>query len=157
MTQNPPVRSKRNHPDTLTRQLRGCQVSHVSVPDEQHLLVHFSNGLVLAIERGSEAIIASVDSSCWSTGRNAEQARPTQRQLEYLRFITRYIGRFGRAPAESDIQRHFLVSAPSVNQMMQTLERLEFISRQRGIPRSIRVNITLPDTIEESVSPRRKR
>jgi len=157
MTQNPPVRSKRNHPDTLTRQLRGCQVSHVSVPDEQHLLVHFSNGLVLAIERGSQALTASVDSSCWSTGRNAEQARPTQRQLEYLRFITRYIGRFGRAPAESDIQRHFLVSAPSVNQMMQTLERLEFISRQRGIPRSIRVNITLPDTIEESVSPRRKR
>ncbi|MBI4525070.1 MAG: hypothetical protein HY695_14800 [Deltaproteobacteria bacterium] len=138
------MRTKRNHSETLTRQLRGCQVSHVSVPDEQHLLVHFSNGLVLAIERGSQALTASVDSS-WPTGRKAEQARPTQRQLEYLRFITRYIGRFGRAPAESDIQRHFLVSAPSVNQMMQTLERLGFISRQRGIPRSIRVNITLPD------------
>ena len=151
------MRTKRNHPDTLTRQLRGCQVSHVSVPDVQHLLVHFSNGLVLAIERGSQAITASVDSSCWSTGRNAEHAHPTQRQLEYLRFITRYIGRFGRAPAESDIERHFLVSAPSVNQMMKTLERLGFISRQRGIPRSIRVNITLPDIIEESVSPRRIR
>ena len=80
------MRTKRNHPDTLTRQLRGCQVSHVSVPDEQHLLVHFSNGLVLAIERGSQALTASVDSSCWATGRNAEQARPTQRQVEYLRF-----------------------------------------------------------------------
>jgi repressor LexA len=139
------MRTKHNHSDTLTRQLRGCQVSHVSVPDEQHLLVHFSNGLVLAIERGTQALTTSVDSSCWSTGRNAEQARPTQRQMEYLRFITRYVGRFGRAPAESDIQRHFLVSAPSVNQMIQTLERLGFISRQRGIPRSIRVNITLPD------------
>jgi hypothetical protein len=147
------MRTKRNHPDTLTRQLRGCQVSHVSVPDEQHLLVHFSNGLVLAIERGSQALTASVDSSCWATGRNAEQARPTQRQVEYLRFITRYIGRFGRAPAESDIQRHFLVSAPSANQMIQTLERLGFISRNRGMPRSIRVNITLPDIIEESVRP----
>jgi hypothetical protein len=122
-----------------------------------HLLVHFSNGLVLAIERGSQAITASVDSSCWWTGRNAEHALSTQRLLEYLRFITRYIGRFGSASAESDIERHFLVSAPSVNQMMQTLERLGFISSQRGIPRSIRVNITLPDIIEESVSPRRIR
>ena len=61
MTQNPPMRTRRNHSDTLTRQLRGCQVSHVSVPDEQHLLVHFSNGLVLAIERGSQALTAYVD------------------------------------------------------------------------------------------------
>jgi len=45
----------------------------VSAPDEQHLLVHFSNGLVLAIERGSQALTASVDSSSWSTGRNPEQ------------------------------------------------------------------------------------
>ena len=46
---------------------------------------------------------------------------------------------FGRAPAEADIQRHFLVSAPSVNAMMQTLERRGFITRKPGVPRSIRV------------------
>ena len=136
--------TKRNHSDSLTRRLRGCQVSHVSVPDEQHLLVHFSNGLVLAIDGGSQVLTATMEMSYGSTVQNVDQARPTQRQIEYLQFITRYIERFGRAPAESDIQGHFLVSAPSVNQMMQTLERLGFISRQRGIARSIRVNITLP-------------
>ncbi|OGA02090.1 MAG: hypothetical protein A3H35_06145 [Betaproteobacteria bacterium RIFCSPLOWO2_02_FULL_62_17] len=58
-------------------------------------------------------------------------------------FISKYINRFGRAPAEADVERHFLVSAPSVNQMMQMLERRGFISRQAGVPRSIRICIDL--------------
>lgn len=70
--------------------------------------------------------------------------QPTKRQLEYLTFIARYTARYGRPPAESDIERHFLVSAPSVNQMMQTLERLGFISRRRGVPRSVQICIELP-------------
>ena len=65
--------------------------------------------------------------------------RPTRRQREYLEFIARYIRRYGISPAESDIGRHFLVSAPSVNQMVQMLERQGFISRQRGVPRSITI------------------
>jgi repressor LexA len=61
-----------------------------------------------------------------------------------LEFIKRYMHRFGVSPAETDIQRHFLVSAPSVNQMIRTLERRGFISRDRHwfgqtVPRSIRV------------------
>lgn len=68
---------------------------------------------------------------------------PTKRQIEYLLFIAKYIGRFGRAPAEADIERHFLVSAPAVNQMMQTLERRGFIARQAGVPRSARICIDL--------------
>ncbi len=64
---------------------------------------------------------------------------PTSRQREYLEFIKKYLLRFGISPAESDIQRHFLVSAPSVNSMMQALERYGFIIRQRGMPRSIRL------------------
>jgi Mn-dependent DtxR family transcriptional regulator len=52
--------------------------------------------------------------------------------------------RYGGAPAEMDIQRHFLVSAPSVNQMIRALERRGFIERDRhcsgqAAPRSIRV------------------
>ena len=140
--------TKRNQSETLTRQLRGCQVSYVSIADGQHLLMHFTNGLALAVERGERGLTVSVDSPRPPIDHNPGQGRPTQRQLEYLRFIARYILRFGRAPAESDIQRHFLVSAPSVNQMMQTLERLGFISRQRGVPRSIRVNITLPAVMQ---------
>lgn len=69
---------------------------------------------------------------------------PTTRQREYLEFITKYIVRFGRSPAESDIQRHFLVSAPSVNHMVQGLERRGFIARQPGVPRSIRVVVPGP-------------
>ncbi|MBK5293617.1 MAG: MarR family transcriptional regulator [Acidobacteriia bacterium] len=65
--------------------------------------------------------------------------RPTSRQSEYLEFIKKYMLRFGISPAESDIQRHFLVSAPSVNSMVQALERHGFIMRQRGMPRSIRL------------------
>jgi repressor LexA len=68
---------------------------------------------------------------------------PTKRQLEYLLFIAKYIRRYGRAPAESDIERHFLVSAPTVNQMMHMLERRGFIARQAGVPRSTTICIDL--------------
>ena len=44
-----------------------------------------------------------------------------------------------RLGGKPDIGRHFLVSAPSVNQMIQALERRGFITRQRGVPRSIRL------------------
>src|SRR4051812_7316649 len=39
----------------------------------------------------------------------------TKTQGRYLAFIHRYITKFDQAPAEADVQRHFLVSAPSVN------------------------------------------
>jgi len=64
---------------------------------------------------------------------------PSRRKLE-LAFERAIEGGLGLV---SDIERHFLVSAPSVNQMMQTLERLGFISRQRGVPRSVRICIEL--------------
>lgn len=57
--------------------------------------------------------------------------------------IAKYMRHFGHAPAESDIERHFLVAAPSVNQMMQTLERRGFISRQPRVPRSTKICIDL--------------
>jgi DNA-binding IclR family transcriptional regulator len=44
---------------------------------------------------------------------------------------------FRRAPAETDMQRHFGVSPPSVHQMVLTLERAGFIRRQPGVARSI--------------------
>lgn len=129
--------------ESLTRTLRGQSVSQVTVSDAQRLVVHFANGTTLAADAGSVEINLSpkgpkADSTVLDT------RQPTKRQAEYLAFIHKYIARFGRAPAESDIERHFLVSAPSVNQMMQTLERLGFIARQRGIPRSIRICIELP-------------
>ena len=114
----------------LTRQLAGREVSRLSATDEQ-LTVHFADGAVLVIESSERGLVATV--------RPPHPSQPSKRQSEYLRFIGKYIHQFGRAPAESDIQRHFLVSAPSVNQMMQTLERRGFIARQPGVARSIRL------------------
>ena len=51
----------------------------------------------------------------------------TEKQGHYLAFIYTYSHIFARPPAEADIQRHFRVSAPSVHQMIVTLERNGFI------------------------------
>ena len=66
----------------------------------------------------------------------------TPRQGKYLAFIHHYLRRFGCSPAESDIQRHFLVSAPTVNQMIKRLERLGLIARTPGRARSIRLVVS---------------
>ena len=66
-------------------------------------------------------------------------ARLTEKQGHYLAFIHTYSYMFGQPPAETDIQRHFRVSPPSVHQMIVTLERNGLISRQTGVPRSIQI------------------
>ena len=125
--------------DHVTRQVAGKSVAHVALPDDGRLAFHFSDGSVLVVERLPHGFAVTLGSGDAPPDGLPKGARPTLRQREYLNFITRYILRFGVSPAESDIQRHFLLSAPSVNQMVQTLERRGFITRQRGVPRSIRV------------------
>jgi SOS-response transcriptional repressor LexA len=61
----------------------------------------------------------------------------THKQGQYLAFIYTYAHMFGRPPAETDMQRHFRVSPPSVHQMVVTLERNGLIRRRPGAPRSI--------------------
>src|SRR5215212_9609473 len=63
----------------------------------------------------------------------------TERQGQYLAFIDAYTRVHGRPPAETDMQRHFQLSPPSVHQMVLTLERLGHIRRQPGVARSIEV------------------
>jgi Mn-dependent DtxR family transcriptional regulator len=65
----------------------------------------------------------------------------TEKQGQYLAFIYNYTKINGRPPAEADMQRHFRVSPPTVHQMVLTLERRGFISREPGQARSIRVLI----------------
>ena len=67
------------------------------------------------------------------------ECRPsfTPKQGQYLAFIDAYTRVNRRPPAETDIQRHFGVTPPSVHQMILTLERAGFITRQPGAPRSI--------------------
>lgn len=71
----------------------------------------------------------------------------TQKQGQYLAFIHAYILVMGRSPAEADLQRHFQVTPPSVHNMVLTLERAGFISRQPRVARSIKILLdpaTLP-------------
>src|SRR5215217_5012385 len=63
----------------------------------------------------------------------------TDRQGQYLAFTDAYTRVHGCPPAETDMQRHFQVSPPSVHQMILTLERAGLIRRQPGVARSIEV------------------
>ena len=76
-----------------------------------------------------------------------ETATPfTDTQGQYLAFIHAYGRIFKRPPAEADMQRHFNVTAPSVHQMVLTLERNGFIQRQPGVARSIQI-LLQPDEL----------
>jgi repressor LexA len=63
----------------------------------------------------------------------------TSRQGQYLAFIYHYTKVNRQPPSEADIQRFFNVSAPSVHQMIVSLERAGHIERKSGQPRSVRV------------------
>ena len=65
----------------------------------------------------------------------------TAKQGRYLAFIYNYTRIHGRAPAESDLQRYFLVSPPAVHEMIKTLERNGLIERSPGQARSIRLRV----------------
>jgi repressor LexA len=69
-------------------------------------------------------------------------------QGQYLAFIYYYTMIHRIPPAEADMRRYFRVTPPSVHEMVKTLERRGFISREPGKPRTIRVLLSraeLPD------------
>ncbi len=68
-------------------------------------------------------------------------ARFTEKQGQYLAFIHAYTRVKQKPPAEADMQRHFKVTAPSVHQMVLTLERQNLIKRQPRQARSIQILI----------------
>jgi repressor LexA len=139
----------------IMNQIAGKSVSRVAQPDPRHLEIHFTDDSVLAIALCHGELVASLARVCADAtlDRGYDGAQPTRRQREYLGFIARYISRYGVSPAESDIARHFLLSAPSVNQMVQMLERRGFIARQRGVPRSI----TIVDRQRQAIRPHQAR
>ena len=65
----------------------------------------------------------------------------TATQGQYLAFIYAYTKVLGRPPAEADMTRHFKVTAPSVHQMVLTLERNGLLKREPGVARSIQILI----------------
>jgi len=71
--------------------------------------------------------------------RAPERRRFTALQGQYLAFIQQYTQLHRQAPAESDLQRHFEVSPPSVHRMIIALEKRQLIRRDPGQARSVRV------------------
>jgi Mn-dependent DtxR family transcriptional regulator len=72
----------------------------------------------------------------------------TPKQGQYLAFIYYYTKIHRQPPAEADMVRYFGVSAPSVHEMVVTLERNGLIERVAGQGRSVRVMLSreqLPD------------
>jgi len=70
----------------------------------------------------------------------------TEKQGQYLAFIHTYVLLNRQAPAETDFQRFFMVSAPAVHQMIVALERRGWIARVPGRPRSIQLLVS-PDRL----------
>jgi DNA-binding MarR family transcriptional regulator len=69
----------------------------------------------------------------------------TEKQGQYLAFIHTYTLLNRQAPAEADFQRFFLVTAPSVHQMIVALERNGLITRVPGQARSIKLLVRPED------------
>jgi LexA DNA binding domain len=129
-------------PEALSKRISGRVVLGLDGVSSGAPVIRFEDGAYLVIEHGKGGIGLVLHEKALPA--DEVGPRPTRRQLEYLEFIRRYMHRNGLSPAEADIQTHFLVSAPSVNQMIRTLEKRGFISRDRDwfgqtVPRSIRV------------------
>ena len=72
----------------------------------------------------------------------------TPKQGQYLAFIYYYTKIHGRSPAQTDMQRYFKVTPPTVHQMVLKLDQLGLIERTPGQARSVRVVLPrqqLPD------------
>jgi hypothetical protein len=83
-----------------------------------------------------------------ATRRRGGGATYTVKQGQYLAYIFYYTKLNRIPPAQSDIQKYFGVSGPSVNAMLKTLEKAGFISRLARQPRSIKLLFSreeLPD------------
>ena len=77
-----------------------------------------------------------------------ETPRFTAKQGQYLAFIYYYTKLNRQAPAERDMQVYFQVTPPAVHDMVVKLEKHGFISKEPGVPRSIRLLLKreeLPD------------
>jgi hypothetical protein len=68
-------------------------------------------------------------------------ARFTAKQGQYLAYLYLYRKLHRQSPSESEIGRYFRVSPPSVHKMIVKLEELGLITREPGVPRSVRVAV----------------
>ena len=72
----------------------------------------------------------------------------TPRQGQFLAFIHLYRTLHRQSPAESDMRSYFRVTPPTVHAMVVKLAELGLITREPGVPRSIKLVVPaeqLPD------------
>jgi hypothetical protein len=81
--------------------------------------------------------------------------RFTHRQGQFLAFIHLYWQLHRRGPAELDLVKYFRVTPPSVHGMIVKLEQLGLVTREPGVPRSVRVALPEQDIprLEETKEP----
>lgn len=65
----------------------------------------------------------------------------TPKQGQYLAYLYLYRKLHRQSPSESEIAEYFRVSPPSVHQMIVHLEDKGLVTREPGVPRSIRVTV----------------
>ena len=69
------------------------------------------------------------------------QGQFTAKQGQYLAYLYLYRKLHRFSPSESEIAEYFRVSPPSVHQMIVKLEEKGLITREPGVPRSVRVTV----------------
>lgn len=72
---------------------------------------------------------------------NGKKYSYTKKQGQYLAFIYYYTKINGIAPAQTDFQKYFGVTPPTVHQMVLQLEKNGLITRVPNKPRSIELVI----------------
>jgi hypothetical protein len=80
----------------------------------------------------------------------------TPRQGQFLAFIHLYRKLHRRGPAETDLTAFFRITPPSVHAMVVKLEELGLVTREPGVPRSMRVAVAakrLPELQEVAGPP----
>ena len=70
----------------------------------------------------------------------------TKKQGQYLAFIYNYTVMHRQPPSETDMQRFFRVTAPTIHQMVMRLEKRGLITREPGKARTIQVLVP-PDQL----------
>jgi len=87
----------------------------------------------------------------------AEKQKPqfTHRQGQFLAFIHIFRKLHRQGPAETDMAKFFGLTPPSVHGMVVKLEELGLVTREPGVPRSIRVAISEDEMpkLEETQGP----
>jgi DNA-binding MarR family transcriptional regulator len=71
--------------------------------------------------------------------------RFTEKQGQYLAYIHTYMLLNRKAPSETDMQRFFRVTPPSVHRMVVALEARGLITYTPGAARSIRIVVSLDE------------